>query len=131
MGPGTHISERIHKGILPNGPLDAAALIHDIEYLNPKLSQQEADRNSVRNGGPLALVTMVPGYIVKDIFGYSPKQSIDSYNHLRYIVDNNPRFSTLWQRSLSWADGKRVGHHDIVPFEGTDEDWETKSIVIA
>ncbi len=33
MGPGTHIVERINNRIMPVGRADAAAMVHDINYL--------------------------------------------------------------------------------------------------
>jgi hypothetical protein len=46
-GPGTNITQRINNKIKPFNRLDAAALIHDVEY--DMLDQKKADDNMVYN----------------------------------------------------------------------------------
>lgn len=47
-GPGTHVIERIQKGDLPINDFDAAALIHDMEYIGYG-SRNKADLNMMAN----------------------------------------------------------------------------------
>lgn len=48
-GPGTHVIERLTKGYKPTTDLDYASLIHDIEYMDPRLTKEQADKNMVEN----------------------------------------------------------------------------------
>jgi len=95
-GPGTHISENIHKGVKPISNLDRAALIHDIEYLNG--NQFQADNNMFKNmvkndifSFPLAAITRA-SFFFKDIFGYHPRENKQDYNHLKSIVNANKKY---------------------------------------
>jgi len=84
MGPGTHVIERLEKGIIPLNRTDAAAMIHDIEYLSPDITEKQADKTALMNSGgfdiksplnTLDSTLMSLGFKVKDLFG--------GYNSLR------------------------------------------------
>lgn len=79
--------------------IDRAALIHDIEYV--KGNQFKADNNMFKNmvkNDPMSLphaVIVRAAFLVKDLFGYSPKESVEDYNHLKEIVLENKEYFGL------------------------------------
>lgn len=90
MGPGTHVLQRISDGVLPINTLDAAALIHDVEYL--KFGQTSADDNYVLNVMkqnklyvPIAPAIRAAFYI-KDIFGYNTHLEPAKYLAARKLI---------------------------------------------
>ena len=60
-GPGTRVLTRLINNKKPINDLDSAALIHDIEYMDPRLTKEQADENMVRNlnntGHPILATT--------------------------------------------------------------------------
>lgn len=99
MGPGTHIYQRIKNKELPVNRVDAASMIHDIEYLNPFITQKQADETALRNSGgfnitePLNTLEsglMRLGFATKDIFGYSPSQNYPIYKYLKSQMHLSP-----------------------------------------
>lgn len=93
MGPGTHIKEKIDKKVKPHGKVDAASMIHDIEYLHPGIREGEADDNALKNAGsylnPLKVV-MATGFAAKDLFGgYNSETDYAKYKLLRQEVEDN------------------------------------------
>lgn len=86
-GPGTHIKERIDRGDKPINSLDAAALVHDIEYLTGK--QNDADSNMIKNlwynnySVPAIPLAANIGFKVKDIIGYKPDTNDSLAEHLK------------------------------------------------
>lgn len=80
------------NGDKPVSPVDAAALIHDIEYL--KGDFQKADENMAKNvannlKNPTAYLGIKFIFGVKDIFGYDPIINPDMYNYLKNKVREN------------------------------------------
>lgn len=75
-GPGTHVAYNVLTKVAPVSVVDAAALIHDIEYTS-NISQKDADENMIRNikeyGIPVIPQIISICFAVKDIFGYSPE----------------------------------------------------------
>jgi hypothetical protein len=110
-GPGTHIVERVIRGDIPVDVIDEASLIHDIDYLNPNITQYQADNNmfyNLTNNGislPIAMLVRL-GFFLKDITGLVHIDTdYDKYHYLRAIASDkgllNPsmRFtvdSSLW-----------------------------------
>jgi len=47
-GPGTNLEKRINQGDVPVTPLDAAALVHDMEYLRDD-DRSHADQHMIHN----------------------------------------------------------------------------------
>lgn len=76
-GPGTHVAYNVLNGVEPVGVIDAAALIHDIEYTSDQISQSDADENMISNieryGIPIIPSIISFCFRVKDVFGYSPE----------------------------------------------------------
>ena len=117
MGPGTHVSDRVHKGILPTSQSDAASLIHDIEYLN-YTDQSIPDSTAVTNAGYLA-GPMYVAFKIKQVLGFNiGEQNIPVYEHLRNIIDNDPRFDSLAKYEMHWSDGQPV--HKVNSIAGTN-----------
>lgn len=87
-GPGTHIQQNIEAGLRPTSGIDAAALIHDIDYLSGRL-QSDADKYMWHNlveeypYNPGVASTALLGFQVKDLFGYpietNPQLGYDLY----------------------------------------------------
>lgn len=105
-GPNTHIKHNIKSGLMPVNDLDAAALIHDLDYINPKVSQFEADNNMWKNllrksffNMPVANFTRL-ALLAKDLFGYNPPKDYNAYLSFRQLavkkglIDPNMRFTT-------------------------------------
>lgn len=89
-GPGTHIIERLEKGVKPTTDLDLAALIHDVEYLG--LDQHTADRNFRKNlirqsifNFPLANFTSV-AFTLKDLVGYPVEHDEQAYKYAKKLA---------------------------------------------
>lgn len=81
--------------VKPINDLDKASLIHDIEYLNPYLSQYGADNNMWKNmikagyvNIPLANFTRL-ALLIKDLVGYKVNKDLETYNLLRKEVELN------------------------------------------
>jgi len=57
MGPGTHIVDKIVRGVMPQSKHDCLALLHDLRYLSAKTKEQLtlADDNAIRNADYLSL----------------------------------------------------------------------------
>ena len=113
MGPGTHILTRLREGIQPISRVDAAAMIHDIEYLNPHISESDADANALRNAGsyvnPIKILMKI-GFTIKDLFGgYKSRKSIKDYYECRSIVDG-PKYQSVMKRyNLQWLRFESTG----------------------
>ncbi len=117
MGPGTHVSERVHKGVLPTWQSDAASLVHDIEYLKYQ-DQSIADSTAVSNAGYLA-GPMYLAFKAKQALGFNIGEiNIPVYEHLRNIIDNDPRFDSLAKYDMHWSDGQPV--HGVNSIAGTN-----------
>jgi len=91
-GPGTHINERINKGDKPINDLDKASMIHDIDYLNPYITKEQADKQFVdnlkRHGHPIL------GAIAKLAFKIGNGLASDGKDYEKYIELKNkaPRY---------------------------------------
>lgn len=93
MGPGTHIHERLTKHVLPINRVDAAAMIHDVEYLNPYITEKQADDNALENAGsylnPLKGVMKI-GFTLKDIKGgYNSEKNYPLYLKCKRIIQSD------------------------------------------
>ncbi len=91
MGPGTHIIDKVTKKVQPVNRVDAAALVHDIEYLHPGIPEKQADENALKNAGsywnPLK-VLMKAGFTLKDIGGgYDSSTDYFQYKYARERVE--------------------------------------------
>jgi hypothetical protein len=91
MGPGTHIYHRLLTHVLPINQVDAAAMIHDVEYLNPYITEKQADENALANAGsyfnPLKGVMKI-GFTLKDLKGgYNSEKNYDMYLACREIIE--------------------------------------------
>ncbi len=103
-GPGTHIYQRIKDHVMPINRMDAAALIHDIEYLG--LPQWIADQNAIKNAGPIYGKLMKAAFAVKDVVGYDIKLQPELYEHLREIVSNDPGYREIFNKyGIEFAEG--------------------------
>jgi len=84
LGPGTKVVTNIFKHRLPINKYDAAALIHDIEYLNG--DYDKADQNFSQNiNDPLGhfLTLILKG---RKIIGYRPEKNVLLYNRLKNML---------------------------------------------
>jgi hypothetical protein len=93
IGPGTHVYNRIKTGILPISKTDAAAMIHDIEYL--WLDQKIADKTAVGNAQGAMKPAMKIAFSLKDLVGYNTDRDQHMYEELRHHVSTNPNYSNL------------------------------------
>lgn len=110
MGPGTHIVDRIKKGILPINAGDAAALIHDIEYLGYE-DQSIPDATAINNAGFPYNLVMFPAFKAKQLLGKNiGPLNIPAYNYLKTIVNYHPVYKELEKYNLYWSDGSKVRH---------------------
>lgn len=93
MGPGTHTLTKLKNSVKPISRVDAAAMIHDIEYLNPLISESQADTTALSNAGSYMNPTkaiMKTGFMLKDLFGgYNPEKDLNKYYTARQMVDKN------------------------------------------
>lgn len=86
-GPGTRVKSNILNDIKPTTALDAAALVHDVEYLSGLYTQ--ADQNITYNLTKVAPSLAVPTYLAmkaKDVVGYEPKVNPLEYKLARDMV---------------------------------------------
>jgi len=91
-GPGTRVQEQILSGKLPVTGIDAAALVHDIEYLTG-IPQTTADNQMWLNlmreypFNPAIATTTKLAFLAKDLVGYdtqtNEKLGLKLYNHVR------------------------------------------------
>lgn len=91
MGPGTHIEERILSNTKPLNKSDAAAMIHDIEYMLYK-DQNLPDETSIDNAQWYYKPLMKAGYFFKDLKGYSTGADKGKYYKLRHIIETHPSY---------------------------------------
>jgi len=101
MGPGTHVVDRIQRSVKPINTLDKASLIHDIEYMNPNISQKQADSNMFKNivrenpfWLPQALVIM-GALKAKDVIGYAQNTDIGKYEYLKKLAAQNYKLGRM------------------------------------
>lgn len=109
MGPGTHIKSNLLKGIQPVNQTDAAALIHDIEYLHYP-DQIVPDNNMLRNAEALKAPFLKIIFGLKNLgnLKVSDYQNEELYQQLRYLVDRSDNFKSLRKYQLKWSDGSEV-----------------------
>jgi len=101
MGPGTHILERIGKGIKPTSYADALALRHDLHYIFG-MSPVQADLVAISDASKkLSLDSLAM------ILGLSTRSLIDTIGHLggAELLHFNKRSDNL---SLSNDDLKKL-----------------------
>lgn len=87
-GPGTHLTERIERGDKPVSVLDAAAMIHDVDYLSG--DQAKADSTMLSNltkggflsTGPLSVLPAKLAFSLKDAVGYQQEYNPQLANTL-------------------------------------------------
>ena len=87
MGPGTKIATRVMNKVRPTNALDAASLIHDVEYLKHK--QFSADNNMYKNIVSHS-ITNIPianyirtSFLAKDLIGYELQTDPKLYELLK------------------------------------------------
>lgn len=94
LGPGTHISSNIHNDIVPINRLDAAALIHDVEYLAANITEDAADKNAYVNAGFVGQIPFRLGFNIKDLFGgYKNKTDHLEYIRLKHEALSQPKIN--------------------------------------
>lgn len=113
MGPGTHIEERILAGTKPLNKSDAAAMIHDIEYLRYK-DQILPDKTSIDNSQWYYKPLMKMGYFLKDLKGYPTGNEVGKYYKLRHIIETHPNYYWVNRYNLKWSDGSAV-RNAVIP----------------
>lgn len=77
-------------GDKPINTLDAASLIHDIEYAHPR-NNIYADMNMVKNlYGANSITTpfIAAGMALRTFSGYQPPKDINKYKAMRKLVDD-------------------------------------------
>jgi hypothetical protein len=77
MGPGTHVRDRISRGVLPTTYTDAAALFHDLRYLHAQSESElhPADDIAIRE----APVFSLQGQVMKVGLGLRDKLHLPLY----------------------------------------------------
>lgn len=86
-GPGTRVRARIINGDKPVNTLDAASLVHDVEYLSGLYT--DADSNMVTNLAASKSGFTVPTYLAlktKDMIGYTPEANLRDYKLAKDLV---------------------------------------------
>lgn len=86
-GPGTRTKARIIDGDKPVNTLDAAALVHDVEYMSGLYDR--ADTNILNNLAQNAPSTFMPTLLamkIKNMAGYKPKSNVKDYHAAMKMV---------------------------------------------
>jgi len=106
MGPGTHISDRINRGVLPSGVTDTIAMVHDINYLladGDWRKELEADRIAIAKASYFDVggILMKLGLSTKDLVGLqlSTQGSRAEGLLLKEHVLNNPLYQNVMQQA--------------------------------
>jgi len=104
MGPGTHISDKMHRGVQPLNKADFLAMLHDIEYMQNK-SAIQSDIRAIKNAN-----YDIPGIIMKAGLGsrillssiapnlarFDAIKNPQLANHLLYKLKNDSKYKPLW-----------------------------------
>lgn len=90
LGPGTRVMTNLHNKVMPKNKLDAAALIHDVEYLNG--NQQEADARMVRNVSKPLKPLVWSAFKAKDLIGYKPRVNTKLYDKALKKINTDPDY---------------------------------------
>lgn len=100
IGPGTHILTRLKNGVKPINKADAAALIHDVEYLNPYIDERDADITALDNagGGNGSLQKLMwLGFTIKNLAGgYNSKKDYKQYQLALALI--NSKYKDVLQK---------------------------------
>jgi len=92
-GPGTNVGSQLLNNKKPTTAIDAAALIHDIEYFrgDQAIADQTMFDNINQNVllAPFANIAKL-AFKVKDLFGYNVKTDEKAYQQLKnYAISND------------------------------------------
>jgi len=88
-GPGTRVISKVLAGVKPTSQLDAAALVHDVEYLSGNYVRADSNMeyNLGKNLHPATVATTL-SFLAKDLVGYKPETDIKAYDYLKNEVVN-------------------------------------------
>lgn len=115
-GPGTHVLRRVMTNSRPINAIDAAALIHDIEYTG-NVPQHIADLNMEKNvalyNAVLTPFILNAVFTIKDFFGYSPPRNPEIAQYMKTLAPDllkdfpKMRFST-YQDAINFEDDEEL-----------------------
>lgn len=130
MGPGTHVAERLRKGILPVSHGDAVALVHDIEYYG--IEERLADANAVHNAQGITKAAMYLAFGLKNLFGgIKPERDQQLYSELLKYVENTPVYKNMLDKYnikfINNADNEAMPHNSDLEINFVDSDYFTAS----
>lgn len=93
-GPGTHVIDRLLYNKKPVNYLDEAALIHDIDYMNPYITKDQADANMANNLAKTgAIASALATRLVLKLFnGFGNKEGNYSDYKLAKSIATNKKF---------------------------------------
>jgi len=101
-GPGTHTYNRIVNGDKPVSVIDAASLIHDIEYTDGRIGQYKADINMLHNMNVYGSYLTTPvaiAFMAKSIIGYpldsNPEKADIMRNNAKHLLKEYPHMKFL------------------------------------
>lgn len=107
-GPGTHIYDRVRRGVLPNNRTDAATLLHDVDYMiaTNRFMAEEADNRAIKlsDYSPAGVATKLGLTIRKNLFpnsfwGGDPSAGVI----LKKYIKQAPRYVSRF-RELGMSD---------------------------
>ncbi len=105
LGPGTDLEYKLNNNIQPINIYDAAALIHDIEYL--KYDQNIADNNMIANLKNYPLPVNA-AFKIKDVVGYNVAKDPNKY--LQYRQKAELQFGQILKKyGLHFLDQRQMG----------------------
>lgn len=108
LGPGTHISDKINKSVLPINTLDKAAMIHDIEYLanNKFKADNNMWLNIIREKPyllPLANLVRI-GLLFRPLLPMEFKPDYKEYHRLKKIAEKTQNLNRMQFESYDLVD---------------------------
>jgi len=104
VGPGTHIIDKINNRVLPRNRLDAAALIHDIEYYG--LPQSLADVNMIENVNLIYKPLVAASFALKNLVGYDIPTNKEVYKNLKIQANIDPIKKSLKDYNVEFYEDK-------------------------
>jgi hypothetical protein len=91
LGPGTHVLTNIDMDKRPINIIDNFALEHDIDYLDPNVSNRDADNKMVHklleSHHPVLATATKLAFAIKDLFGYNPIKNVNASEYARQQVE--------------------------------------------
>lgn len=97
MGPGTHVSERVRKGVNPTNFVDMMAMVHDINYLLANGDRDllfKADAIAVTRAlGHEGSTLMTLGLTARTVLGLPQQGDLNEGLYLKQLILNDDRYT--------------------------------------